>query len=241
MPSPMTWPCASIRPGIRVRPRPSIRKRGPRRPPVARLEQLPHLAVVADPHRLEADQPSVLAQRVAVDIVDQDVGGGGGGAEQQRGEEEEQAGHCAGDKACWRRRARCSEPGAGVKHSPSRLFCPHRSWSRARRMATPAPSLDLPVTPGRHRGGRRRGSRARWCARPTAAQPAPVRTDRRECLAEAREPPAYRRLQGARRAQQIAAAGAGAARAGRDRGLGGQSQPGARLSCAAGSAFRRRS
>ncbi len=74
---------------------------GPRRPPVPCLEQLPDLAVVADPHRLEADQPPVLAQRVAVDVVDQDVGGGGGGAEQERGEEEEKAGHGAGDKACW--------------------------------------------------------------------------------------------------------------------------------------------
>ena len=51
----------------------------PLRPAVAALEQLPHPPVVADPQAVEAEQPPVLAHRVAVDIVDQHVGERRGG------------------------------------------------------------------------------------------------------------------------------------------------------------------
>ena len=84
-------------------PAPVEPEAGPRRPPVAGFEQLPDPPVIADPHRLEAEQPPVLPQGVAVDIVHQDIGGGGGrGAQEQGGEEEKEALHAAGDKACLR-------------------------------------------------------------------------------------------------------------------------------------------
>ena len=67
------------------------------------------------------------------------------------------------------------------------------------------------------------------------------RDHRRGNLAEVREPPVHRRLQGARRAQQIAASDSGGACARRDRGVGRQSCAGGRLSRESGSAFRRRS
>ena len=60
----------------------------PLRPPVAALEQLPDPAVVADPDRVEPEQPPVLAQRIAVDILDQDVGQRR--RRQQQGGEEQQ-------------------------------------------------------------------------------------------------------------------------------------------------------
>ncbi len=56
---------------------------GALRPPVAALEQLLDPPVLADPDRAEPEQPPVLAQRVAVDVLDQDVGQGRGGDEQQ--------------------------------------------------------------------------------------------------------------------------------------------------------------
>ena len=65
---------------------------------------------------------------------------------------------------------------------------------------------------------------------PDAGQPHPVRDHRRRSLAEVREPAVHRRLQGARRAQQIAAADAGGARARRHRRVGRQPCAGRRLS-----------
>jgi hypothetical protein len=71
------------------------------RPGVAALVELAHPPVVADPHAVEPEQMAVLADRVAVDIVDQYVGRGGGGDE-HRQSEEDVAQHERGDKACLR-------------------------------------------------------------------------------------------------------------------------------------------
>ena len=60
----------------------------PFRAAVAALQQLADPPVVADPHAVEADEPPVLAQRIAVDIVDQRVGERGRGEEQGGGREE---------------------------------------------------------------------------------------------------------------------------------------------------------
>ena len=49
---------------------------GPLRLLAALVEPL-DLAVVADQHRSEADQPPVGADRIAVDVVDEHVGDGG--------------------------------------------------------------------------------------------------------------------------------------------------------------------
>jgi hypothetical protein len=58
------------------------------RPRVAALVKLPHPAVVADPHAVEAVQMAVLADRVAVDIVDQHIGQGGRGDEHRQSEDD---------------------------------------------------------------------------------------------------------------------------------------------------------
>ena len=50
---------------------------------LALLVKLLDAAVIAHPHRDEADQPAFRADRVAVDIVDQDIGRGG--SRQQQG------------------------------------------------------------------------------------------------------------------------------------------------------------
>ncbi len=57
-------------------------------PPVAALVELPHPAVVADQHGVEAQQPAVLAQGIAVDVLDQHVGEGGGGEKEQERRED---------------------------------------------------------------------------------------------------------------------------------------------------------
>ena len=95
---------------------------GPLRPPVAALEQLLHPAVVADPERVEAVQAPVLAQRIAVDVLDQDVG---------------EAGEARSSKAARNRRIRFKARASG-----SRMRCPaarrpspgdrHRIGRRAR-------------------------------------------------------------------------------------------------------------
>jgi len=58
----------------------------PLRPAVAAAQQLLHLAVVADHHSGEAVEPPVLADRVAVDVVDEGVGERGGGEREEQGE-----------------------------------------------------------------------------------------------------------------------------------------------------------
>ena len=58
------------------------------RPRVAALVELPHPAVVADPQSVEAEQVAVLADRVAVDIVDQHVGQSGCGDEHRQKEKD---------------------------------------------------------------------------------------------------------------------------------------------------------
>ena len=72
--------------------------------------------------------------------------------------------------------------------------------------------------------------RGRGRPHPDADQPDAVRDHRRRSLAEVREPPVHRRLQGARRAQQIAPADRRGARARSDRRVGRQPCAGGRLS-----------